>query len=1731
MKYTRYILALTFILFLQLEKIYSQCTPPQGYSVSVCKGSQATLTAVSNASISGHRWYASSAGGTCFTSGVKVLNSPMPYVTTYITTCNTTTTYYVASVCNGVESARTAVTVTVNPVPTVGITTLNGNRLSVCSLNTGSGKFTLTATSGSSYRWKFGTNFISNATTQTYNPTESGTYTVLVGTSCGEIESSALPVTVVPATTLTASISGSDNFCSGTTATYTASVPGALTSSVNYQWYLNDNAVGTSSSTYSSSSIAQGDRIKCTVSLNSGICATPSSVTSNVMTITVNSIPAAPLVTGSTSNCGTQSLTLTAWTSPGTGITLHWYTSPTGSSEDDSYTVRLTSPTYVTTMTKSFSATTTYYVAASNACGTSARTAVTATVNPAPAVGIGTNGNPLNVCSLNTGTESGKFTLTATPGSSYQWKKGGIPITTGGSSQTYNPTQTGSYSVAVGTPCGTVEPSISVTVTASTTLTASISGPDSIIWGTSTTYSASVPSALISQVNYQWYVNDSAIGTNSSTYSSSGFNRGDKIKCVVSSSGGGSCISPDNVVSNEKTLIVNKPPMVHVGANQTIYLPTQEADLLGSASDADGSIQSYTWSQVSGPTVTLTNATSPVMTVEDLTEGTYVFKLTVVDNENMSASDNVTLTVAAPTSAFDYNFIRTTTLLIPGQERLSELTTLSEQSKNVTIQYFDGLGRLSQTVQRGITPSGADLVTGIMYDSFGRDSLQWLPAVAAGNNGAYYPNFATQAVSSNGDTKPYSRTEYELSPLNRVTGRYGAGKDWYDASKKVNTLYQTNDANEVVYFSVENNQLKQNGNYDPGTLYKTVVTDEDGKPSTEYKDKQGQVVMKRNEEGGQHVDTYFVYNDLGQLSYVIPPKAVDELIDFSDDNAIMKQYCYLYKYDERGNNIQKRLPGCDYIYMVYDGTYRLVLSQDGTQRTKKQQDKKQWTATKYDALGRVIFTGITYVDSTKTVQTLNADYSSLLITESYINGTGYSNQFFNDAIPLTVNYYDSNDFINLLTVDADKSSLHFVTLDGYDGQFSSAKGLLTGTRVYRLNDPTKFETTALYYDKYGRVVQTRASNHLGGYDLVYNKLDFRGKVLKMRKEHNISNQAVIPEVYRYAYDKAEWLLLTRYKLGANDTITLAANSYDELGRLYSKNLGGVDTTTYSYNVRSWTKDITGSRFSENLYYNVNTVGLPNFTPAYNGNIAGMRWSVANESGNRAYSFTYDGLNRLTDANYTGFNGGVINGTQNRYDEHMGFDKMGNFDTLTRNENGTPLNNLSFAYIGNQMKKVDNSISPFIPYGSEAFNDKRQIDTEYKYDKNGSITYDANNGISTIQYNILNLPDQIQFTEGHKNLYTYDAAGKKLEAVNYTVSDIVNVPMDTITVLPSPSRYTKLTTDYVDNMIYENGSLKEILLPEGYYKGGIYYYYLKDHLGDTRVVINSSGSVIEKSHYYPSGMRFFPESTSDSSALAYRYNGKELEAMNGLNQYDYGARRRGAGLPVWTAVDPLAEKHYNISPYAYCGNNPVNAFDPDGRDEFLLTWLPKGDAVGHSAIAIQERDSKGNATGNLILRHLWPEGGSAEVGKSKDADYRYEVIAGSDLASFNGGEGRGADGIIKIGGDAHQDNVMSASLDLDEKNNSKYEMPNNDCATYTKGAVESVGINGSTPSTVKVEGATSGITYKSVDATTPGSVHNAVAKSGDKRVEVLKSLPEGNGNPNIVIKAPDKEIIKYFKNSN
>lgn len=114
-----------------------------------------------------------------------------------------------------------------------------------------------------------------------------------------------------------------------------------------------------------------------------------------------------------------------------------------------------------------------------------------------------------------------------------------------------------------------------------------------------------------------------------------------------------------------------------------------------------------------------------------------------------------------------------------------------------------------------------------------------------------------------------------------------------------------------------------------------------------------------------------------------------------------------------------------------------------------------------------------------------------------------------------------------------------------------------------------------------------------------------------------------------------------------------------------------------------------------------------------------------------------------------------------------------------------------------------------------------------------------------------------------------------------------------------------------------------------------------NLGNNRVVLGENGAIEQVNHYYPFG-GLMGESKSLASSQRYKYNGKELDRTHGLDWYDYGARMYDPALARWMAPDPLAEKYYGVSPYAYCGDNPINAMDPDGKNPIFNT---RGEYIG------------------------------------------------------------------------------------------------------------------------------------------------------------------------------------------
>ena len=328
---------------------------------------------------------------------------------------------------------------------------------------------------------------------------------------------------------------------------------------------------------------------------------------------------------------------------------------------------------------------------------------------------------------------------------------------------------------------------------------------------------------------------------------------------------------------------------------------------------------------------------------------------------------------------------------------------------------------------------------------------------------------------------------------------------------------------------------------------------------------------------------------------------------------------------------------------------------------------------------------------------------------------------------------------------------------------------------------------------------------------------------------------------------------------------------------------------------------------------------------------------------------------------------TLGGQQRDYDCTYRYDLNGNVTALTRKGvdlampvidytvwNYGTIDDLSLSYEGNRLTKVTDQ-SPDLTYeGAMDFRDGVDRATEYTYDANGNLTSDRNKGITAIAYNVLNLPSRVEFDDGHIIRYRYAADGRKLRTEyvlsNYTVIDNPVGPLiplsggsqpmggGTFTPggdgLPDPENQlesTLMTRDYCGNHIYRDGVLERVMGDYGYWAGGSWYYHVKDYQGNVRAVIDHIGVLQEVNNYYPYGSLMGGGSVGNNASVQpYKYGTKELDRQNGLDWYDSQARMYDPLIARTPTVDPLAEKYYPISPYAWCAGNPILFIDNDGN---------------------------------------------------------------------------------------------------------------------------------------------------------------------------------------------------------
>ena len=834
-------------------------------------------------------------------------------------------------------------------------------------------------------------------------------------------------------------------------------------------------------------------------------------------------------------------------------------------------------------------------------------------------------------------------------------------------------------------------------------------------------------------------------------------------------------------------------------------------------------------------------------------------------------------------------------------------TDESGNSCQTEVSYYDGRGKPIQGLSNANSSKGIYGVTNTQYDELGRVKLEWLSTpMSSSCSYVSETEFSSSATSYYKDTKPFTQISYDA--LDRPLEKYLPGEDWYGKCKSVKYSYGSNSANQVRMFQAPlgSEKLEDSGFYAANTLTVETVTDEDDRAIETFKDVLGNKVLERR--SGDN-DTYYIYNAKGELRFILP----QGYLDASDDEAY-DCFAYEYRYDGNGLCVWKKMPGCDSTNMWYDDYQRLAYSQNGNQRMVG-----KCTYYLYDDLGRISSTGLCPVR-----------YA----------GTGN----IGEVTELCHIYYDDYSFVSSLC-----PSLTFKPKANYASSFSSAKGLQTGKVNYLLDGSGRCLCTVLYYDELGNVIQTQSTNHLSGVESTYLHYTFTNKVDRKLHEHTAEGRGTLTEEYTYVHDShTDQLLQVSHQMNGGQVVELARYTYDDLGNMIGKKIGGQEQVSYGYNLRKWLSDIGSSHFKEILAYNVANGSLVPSHPLYGGNISAQSWCAGTEPIVRNYDFLYDQSSQLLSASYSEGNGG--GSANNHYSTSYSYDSMGNMLTLERKgllDNGDfgLIDKLNYEYDGNQVIKIDDAVSGPYYQGAFHFVDGSKKDVEYSYDANGNMIKDLNKGIANIAYNMLNLPTKVTFGEncGTNISYLYDSEGNMLKKTYESSS--VNFSQPSLNDVATPSSMMSVKqVDYCGNVIYED-SKRMLLTEEGYITFSEddkpkYHYYLKDHLGNNRVVLSQNGNTEQVNHYYPFG-GLMGESTNDDMQR-YKYNGKELERMYGLDWYEYGARMYDG--VRFISQDAHKEKYLNSSPYCYCAGNPINSFDIDGNDWYKteknwLVWNP------------------------------------------------------------------------------------------------------------------------------------------------------------------------------------------------
>ena len=943
-------------------------------------------------------------------------------------------------------------------------------------------------------------------------------------------------------------------------------------------------------------------------------------------------------------------------------------------------------------------------------------------------------------------------------------------------------------------------------------------------------------------------------------------------------------------------------------------------------------------------------------------------------------------------------------------------TFQNENSGTLDVTYYNGLGLPEQTVQVQASPNGQDIILPIDYDIALRDDAKiYLPYVAVSSDGRKQVSpftdqqeFYKRLYGTADSERSFTEKLYEASPLNRVLKQALPGyvKDHEVVYTEFN--YRTNTANEVRRLAIGvNDELICGGYYDAGMLACTVSTAPDGHIVQNFTDKRGLTLLNRTFDDDEPINTYFVYDDYDRLQWVITPEGSCRFGDMQTvpkDDKFAKDYCYVYTYNDRGLMTEKRMPGREAEYMRYDEGDRLRVSQDGNLRAKK-----QWISYSYDALGRVqeqsLAAEIEWTPVRPLVEIIGEPIEFL------------EPPYLGSSVPLRKYVYDT------YPSEVQAAGLDFQPIEGLtatDGEslrYDNATGSLTYEKLAVLaNDTiTGYHQRAYYYDYKGRLIQTVERDTEDGILRTSQRYDFVGNLIVQRESYTRAGKT--DDIDRtFTYDDRGRLLSETTQVNGGE-LAVVDYEYDELGRLSGRMLGTVEEQS-DYDIRSWLTAKSSELFDMSLRH------------SYTGNITSWQWQhkgdPSGDGPQNRYEFTYDDLSRLTHTDQ------YVNGERVRQnvERHLSYDRNGNLLSMIRYENGEEQCNMKYQYQGNHLYRYMEDELVDVDFGADTvtmlpsvlrFENLKPWLALHEYDANGNVTKDWERGLD-MSYNCLNLLEYASDNDANAINYCYLADGTKLSAT--TADDCGFSYRGSFTYRTDESSQPDRV---FESTSFGGGRIVGTVDDETEVR-----YFLTDHLGSVRAVVNSGCEVLERNDYQPFGKRWNTASLPVSDNRD-RFNGKEDQSFAGLPFSDYSARMYDRERGRWLSQDPLQQYH---SPYVFCGNNPICQIDPFGMNAYNIssTHLNKDNEVvavyddGDLGIYYHDKDT----TGTIIELLLYyssdnTSGGGKYVGETYFWDEFVNPETGEASGKIELGQSFDFTELIDIAQDMNLPQIAKASM--------------------------------------------------------------------------------------------------------